>query len=307
MRGQAMATSKTKPAANVSDNASERRFYARSKAFGRLGMRIFKPQIMAEPHWHGHIEINFIRNAKLFYLVDGTPITVEPDQLIVFWANVPHQLVDIVPTSTEPPELCNIYLPLDTFLMMPHLPNFQITLINGAMIACPKELCGHAQLLRWYEDYRSNNSERLDIMKSEINALFRRIALQDAAYLRAPWLTKQAPSNLSSSHIRHVVAMVRYVFDNLGQPLNNTIVSSVTGLHPNYALSVFSQVMNLPLKQFILRMRLLRARGLLLESDVAITTIAVQSGFGSTSQFYAHFSAAYGISPNQLRERYLGK
>ena len=302
-----MPAPKTKPMANISDNASERRFYARSKAFGRLGMRIFKPKIMAEPHWHGHIEANFIRNAKLFYLVDGTPITVEPDQLIIFWANVPHQLVDIIPTSPEPPELCNIYLPLDTFLMMPHLPKFQIALINGAMIACPKELCGHAQLLRWYEDYRSANSERLDIMKIEINSLFRRIALLDAAYLRAPWLTKPAPQNLSSSHIRHVVAIVRYVFDNLEQPLNNATVSAVTGLHPNYALAIFSRVMNLPLKQFILRMRLLRARGLLLESDAAITTIAVQSGFGSTSQFYAHFSAAYDISPNQLRERYLGK
>jgi AraC family transcriptional regulator, melibiose operon regulatory protein len=295
------------PEAPISDQTSERRFYARSKAFGRLGMRIFKPKIMLEPHWHGHIEANFIRNAKLFYLVDGTPITVEPDQLIVFWANVPHQLVDIEPTSNQAPELCNIYLPLDTFLMMPHLPNFQIALINGAMIACPKELCSHTQLLRWYEDYRSNNSERIDIMKAELNTLFRRMAQQNATHLRSPWLTKSAPQNLSSSHIRHVVAMVRYVFDNLEQPLSNAAVTAMTGLHPNYALSIFSRVMNLPLKQFILRMRLIRARGLLLESDVAITTVAIQSGFGSTSQFYAHFSAAYDISPNQLRERYSGK
>jgi AraC family transcriptional regulator, melibiose operon regulatory protein len=301
-----MPTTQSRPATRVSDKTSERRFYARSKAFGRLGMRIFEPKIMAGPHWHGHIEVNFIRNGKLLYLVDGTPITVEPDHLILFWANVPHQLVDIKPTAVEPPELYNIYLPLDTFLMMPHLQNFQISLINGAMIACPKELCGYTQLVRWYEDYRSNNAIRIDIMKSEINALFRRIAQQDVTYLRAPWLTKPAPPNLSSSHIRHVVAMVRYVFDNLEQSLSNATVSAVTGLHPNYALSVFSQVMNLPLKQFILRMRLLRARGLLLESDAAITTIAIQSGFGSTSQFYAHFSAAYGISPNQLRERYLG-
>lgn len=302
-----METQKTKPEANVSDNASERRFYARSKAFGRLGMRIFKPKIMAEPHWHSHIEVNFVRHAKMLYLVDGAPITIEPDQLIIFWANVPHQLVTIEPTSSEVPELCNIYLPLDTFLLMPHLPNFQIALINGAMIACPKQLCGHAQLLRWYEDYRSANSERTDIMKMEINALFRRIALQDTAYLRAPWLAMPAPQNLSSSHIRHVVAIVRHVLDNLEKPLNNADVTAVIGLHPNYALSIFKRVMNLPLKQFILRMRLLRARGMLLESDVAITTIAVQSGFGSTSQFYAHFSAAYGISPNQLRERYLSK
>jgi AraC family transcriptional regulator, melibiose operon regulatory protein len=42
-----------------------------------------------------------------------------------------------------------------------------------------------------------------------------------------------------------------------------------------------------------------------LESDAAIATIAAESGFGSTSQFYTHFSAAYGTSPQQLRNNYL--
>ncbi len=291
------------PPADIARNG---RFNTRSRAFGRFGMRIFKPQIMAEPHWHGHIEANFIRHARLYYLVDGAPITIEPDQLIVFWANVPHQLVHIEATSSTEPELSNIYLPLDVFLMMPHLPDFQIAMINGAMIACPPELCGHDQLLRWYQDYRSAKPERLEIMRMEMNALFRRMASIQAPSLRAPWLAKPAPHTLTSSHIRHVVAMVRHVLENLDQPLTNADVTTVTGLHPNYALGIFTKVMSLPLKQFILRMRLLRARGMLLESDTAISTIAVESGFGSTSQFYAHFSAAYGTSPNQLRETYLG-
>lgn len=284
---------------------SEKRFFARSRAFGRFGMRLFKPQVMAEPHWHGHVEANFIRNARLHYLVDGAPIVIEPNQLIVFWANVPHQVIHIEPMSEEPPELCNIYLPLDMFLMMPHLPDFQITIINGAMLACPPELCNYAQLTRWYQDYRSGKAERLEILKMELNALFRRMAMSETAPLRAPWLAKPAQQTLSSSHIRHVVAMVRHVLENLGQPMTNADVTGVTGLHPNYALGIFTKAMNLPLKQFILRMRLLRARGMLLESDTAITTIAVESGFGSTSQFYAHFAAAYGISPSKLRDKYL--
>jgi AraC-like DNA-binding protein len=92
------------------------------------------------------------------------------------------------------------------------------------------------------------------------------------------------------------------VLENLSEPLKNEDVTKVTGLHPNYALSLFSRTMLLPLKQFIIRMRLLRARGMLLESDTAIATIAIESGFGSASQFFAHFSAAYGISPMQLRQ-----
>ena len=80
----------------------------------------------------------------------------------------------------------------------------------------------------------------------------------------------------------------------------------VTGFHGDYALNIFSKAMNIPLRQLILRIRLLRARNFLVESDVAIATVADHSGFGSTSQFYAHFAAAYGMVPNQLRIKYVG-
>jgi len=293
------------PAEKPANALTERPFYRRSKAFGRFGMRIFKPQIMPEPHWHGHIEANFVRHAELKYKVDGQSITVRPDQLVIFWANVPHQLLKIPPTGVEEPLLGNIYIPLDAFLMMPHLAELQIALLNGAMVACPSELCNIDLMQRWYQDYRSNDSERLDLMKMELNALFRRLSLQPLIYLRKPDLTKEATHNLSSSHIRHVVTMVQYVLENITEPLRNGQVTAKTGVHPNYALAIFTRIMNIPLKQFILRMKLLRARGLLLESDIAISKVAEESGFGSTSQFYAHFSSAYGISPNRLRERYL--
>jgi AraC family transcriptional regulator, melibiose operon regulatory protein len=287
-------------------NTGERRFHARSKAFGRFGMRIFSPLIMVEPHWHGHIETNYIRHARLHYRVDGTAIVLDPDQLVIFWANVPHQLTKIETLLENAlPELSNIYLPLDTFLVMPHLAELQIALLNGAMVVCPKDLCNFDQLRRWYEDYRSGSLERLDIVKMELNAMFRRIATAGPIYLRQPWLDRTVPHNLSSSHIKQVVAMVKHVLDNLESPMRNSDVAAVTGLHTNYALSIFSKVMSIPMKQFILRMRLLRARGLLLESDLAIVKVVDDCGFGSTSQFYSHFSAAYGISPGRLREKYL--
>ena len=294
------------PAKASSTVASERRFYARSRAFGRFGMRIFKPQIMTLPHHHGHVEANFTRGCRLHYKMDGADISVEPGQLVIFWANVPHQLVSVEALGESEPELSNIYIPLDMFLMMPHLAELQMFLLNGAMVACPQELCGHDMLLRWHSDYRAANAGRLDILKMELKVVFRRMEAQGLHLIKQPWAGKKAPQSLASAHIRHVVNMVRHVLENLDQPMKNEDVTQATGLHPNYALNIFSKAMNIPLKQFVLRMRLLRARSLLLESDVAIATVATQCGFGSTSQFYAHFAAAYGMAPNQLRVKYVG-
>ena len=289
----------------VSAPASDRRFYLRNKAFGRFGMRIFKPQLMAQAHWHGHVEANLIRHARMRYIVDGVSLTVEPNQLLLFWAGIPHQLVAIEPLGKTEPELCNIYLPLDTFLFMPHIPDLQVALLTGGMVIFPEALCEHAQFLRWYSDYRANETERLEVVKMEFNALFRRISLGPLPFLKKPWHEHTSEHGLTSPHVRHVVAMVRHILENIQQPLCNADVTAVTGLHSNYALSMFTKTMSIPLKQFIIRMRLLRARGLLLESDTAIATVAVESGFGSASQFYAHFHAAYGTSPQALRDSYL--
>jgi len=79
----------------------------------------------------------------------------------------------------------------------------------------------------------------------------------------------------------------------------------VTGLHENYALSLFTRVMRAPLKQFVIRMRLMRARALLVGSSMPISAVAEGSGFSSVSQFYAQFKAGYGIPPAEVREQFL--
>ena len=99
--------------------------------------------------------------------------------------------------------------------------------------------------------------------------------------------------------------MLRHVIENLSAPLGAADVAKVVGLHPNYALNLFSSVMQVPLHRFVLRMRLIKARSLLFESTLSIENVAFESGFASLSQFYVHFRKAYGLTPRQLRAEYL--
>jgi AraC family transcriptional regulator, melibiose operon regulatory protein len=283
----------------------ERQFYANKRAFGRFGMRIFDPVLMSNPHYHGHIEANFAIEFEMDYDVDGLLLTVPANRLVVFWAGVPHRLTAIRSAPGKTPKLGNIYLPLDAFLMMPHIAPLQVALLGGGMIVLPEALCSADQVRRWYGDYRSGDFERAEVIKMELNALFRRATLEPMEFLRAPHRDVPGGRALSSVHIRHVIAMVRHVLENLDKPLRNADVTALTGLHENYALTLFSQVMQVPLKQFVIRLRLMRARALLVESSMAISTVAEASGFSSISQFYHQFHEAYGLAPAAMREQFL--
>ncbi|WP_137111132.1 helix-turn-helix domain-containing protein [Rhodobacter sp. SY28-1] len=283
----------------------DRHFYSRNRAFGRFGIRIFEPELMALPHWHGHVELNFAMNFRMDYDFDGTSLTVPEGRLVLFWAGVPHQLTGIDPVGEGAQRLANIYLPLDSFLQMRHIMPLQAALIGRGMAVLPPSLCDSDLVQRWYMDYRSGDFERAEIVKMELNALFRRAAITGVDFLRPPQHEIGTDRSLSSAHVRHIIAMVRYVLENLDKPLLNAQVTAVTGLHENYALSLFSKTMQVPLKQFINRMRLMRARALLVESSTAISAVAEQSGFSSITQFYAQFRAGYGISPAALRQHYI--
>lgn len=281
---------------------TERRFYAEDHAIGRFGMRIFPPSLMAAPHWHGHVEANFLSGASMTYLFEGRRIEVPAGRLALFWANLPHQLVAIAPEGPAVPRLANLYIPFDRFLLLPHVARLQAALLSGAVAVLDPAVVGAAQVEGWYRDYRSGHAERREILFMELNAALRRSLLDGPELLLEPDGPPGESPAVRAAARGHIVAMVRFVLENLTEPLRNADVAAVTGLHESYALSLFSRVMGVPVRRFVIRMRLLRARAELLESGATVAEVALRSGFQGPSQFYDHFRRAYGVTPQGLRQ-----
>ncbi len=296
----------TRPARDHARNEpavpTDRRFYAGGRAIGRFGMRIFEPQLMPVPHWHGHVECNLITGGSMTYVIEDQEIEIPAGRLVVFWAGIPHQLVRLTPTGDGPMRLANIYLPLDAVLLMPHIAPLQAALLSGGLVALDPQAMPEERLMAWMRDYRSGRAARREVMVMEINAMLRRALLDDLEFLRPPMTDGLAGRGPQWVRMAHVVTMVGHIMENLDQPMSNADVARVAGLHENYALSLFSGALRMPMRRFIIRMRLLRARALLMESGATVATVAMQAGFASVSQFYGHFRRAYGITPQAMRE-----
>lgn len=280
----------------------DRKFYADTAAFGRFGVRWFDPQLMPAEHSHGHIELNWLTAGSMDYIFDGRLVTVPAERLVMFWAGIPHQTVQLDRGAARDSRQCNVYLPLDSFLHMPHLGKLTETMMGGGVIMHMPDAIEQNTLKRWYQDYRSGNPERADILKAEISTMLRRTALVGWDEILPPWIEAIGASTRAASPLRYVVAMVRHIIEHLEEPLSAEDVAKVVGLHPNYALNLFTDVMRVSVRKFVVRMRLIRARTLLFEGNLSIANVAFQSGFTSLSQFYEHFRAAYGITPREMRQ-----
>jgi AraC-like DNA-binding protein len=278
----------------------DRSFYSSGKAFGRFGIRSFAPQIMPQPHSHGHIEFNWLTRGTMDYAFDGGPVTVGDGRLVAFWAGIPHQTVDLRDIGDG--RQLNIYLPMDAFLEMPQLGRLTETLMGGGVIQLNPDCIGLETLDRWHQDYRSGNALRTDIVRAEIGTMFRRAAITGWDELLPAWVEDTSTRTRTGSPVRYVVRMVRHIVENITEPLSAESIADVVGLHPNYATNLFTKVMHISVVKFVTRMRLIRARSLLFDGSLSIANVAFQSGFVSQTQFYEHFRKAYGMTPSQMRK-----
>ncbi|NGP18766.1 helix-turn-helix domain-containing protein [Devosia aurantiaca] len=279
---------------------SDRSFYSAGKAFGRFGIRSFPPQIMSEPHTHGHIEFNWLTKGSMDYVFHGGRATIPSGCLVVFWAGIPHQTVAL--TDVENSRQLNVYLPVDAFLEMPQqLGRLTETLMGGGIIQLNADCIGLETLERWHQDYRSGNALRTDIARSEISSMFRRAAVAGWTTVLPAWVEQSGTRSRTGSSVAYVVAMVRHIVENLTDTLSLEEIAKVVELHPNYAANLFTKVMHISIQKFVVRMRLIRARSLLFDSSIPVANVAFNSGFVSHTQFYNHFRRAYGMTPTEMR------
>lgn len=279
----------------------DRNFYSSGKAFGRFGMRSFTPQIMPYAHTHGHIEFNWLTQGRMDYDFDGGPVSVEAGRLVAFWAGIPHQTIGLSPDSAQGRQL-NIYLPMDAFLEMPQLGRLTEILMGGGVIQLNSDCIALETLDRWHQDYRSGNGLRTEIVRAEIATMFRRAAITGWDTLLPAWVEGTGTRTRTGSPVRYVVRMVRHIVENITDPLSAQSIAEVVGLHPNYAINLFTKVMHISVQKFVTRMRLIRARSLLFDGSLSVANVSFQAGFVSQTQFYEHFRKAYGMTPTQMRK-----
>ncbi len=96
---------------------------------------------------------------------------------------------------------------------------------------------------------------------------------------------------------------ISYIKANFDKPLSNQMLSELTGYHAYHLNRLFTRHTGLTVHQYILNLRLNRAKDLLLNSGLSLAQIAEKTGFNSNTHFSGYFKQMVGISPLEFRKR----
>ncbi|WP_161882658.1 helix-turn-helix domain-containing protein [Deinococcus alpinitundrae] len=246
------------------------------------------PAPMARAHQHGEIELNLLLHGQITYLFGGQWLTLETGQLALFWGSFPHRLSAAEPGS----RMAGLTLPLLSFLRFGLPPTFSEGVLRGGVRLSAADVGDAALLARWEADAASGERVRLEIAELELEARLKRLAL-------AGPLTGRPVQ--ASGRLSRAAELARYAAAHASAPLSVSQISAASGLHVNYASTLFREVFGLSLGEYVLQHRLAHAQRLLLTTRRPVLETALEAGFGSVSRFYAAFGKACGVTPLAYR------
>lgn len=244
---------------------------------------------MTAAHRHNDVEINFLERGAVVYLSGGSRVAVESGQVLAFWAAAPHQLVQAAPDTHMH------WLTLSpAWLLHRRLPErFVHHLLRGQPLLGPFLPSDPHLVVAWQRDLRQAGEGR-NIVMLEVEARLRRLALGVSS---APAVA--APSN-SSRH--KAEAMARTIAQRFDEPLSVDDIAATVQLHPNYAMHLFRREFGQTINAYLTQQRVAHAQRLLITTGDDVLKVAMDAGFGSSSQFYSAFKRVCGQSPSAYRD-----
>ena len=258
-----------------------------------------RPQSMKRWHKHDEVELNFVEHGGVAYLLGGQRVIVAAGVLAVFWAAMPHQLIHQEPSTT----LHWMTVPLGQFLRWQLPPALAESVLRGGLILeteCVQGVRDLALFRRWHADLIAGSQELNRIVLLEVEARLRRLALS-VGQIEGSSTSGEPFSTGVRGDLSKAQHMARYVVEHYTEPLQVEAIARSVGLHPNYAMSLFRNTFGVSLIEYVTQHRVAHAQRLLVTGDASVLDIAFDSGFESTSRFYAAFKHACGCSPGAYR------
>ena len=258
----------------------------------------WKPSLMSKADHHDEVELNLLVEGSITYLIGGRYEKVQAGKLFVFWAAIPHQVVD---TSTTTPYYV-MTIPLAWFLQGGFQTETVRALLNGVVFSesTDERFEMDVMLFRsWIQDLEASGPLRDEVVMLEAKARLARLFSNKLTQGVEP---SHALSTFETGGLSAIEKMACFIARHYQDAIKIEDICKASGLHPNYAMNLFKKGFGTTLNEYLSYHRLSHAQRLLVSGNDKIIDIAYQSGFGSLSQFNAVFKQRFGCSPRQYRD-----
>ena len=248
-------------------------------------------------HAHNAVEIMYVITGSCLVDAEDTSVSMKKGELILLDANVRHRLQV---EKGAPCRMLNIefaFCPLDSYL-----PSFSELVCGSRSL---KQLLASALpyfVLRDSDEiYVTMKSlimelDRDDTMESQLVQL-----LFDQLLIRLSRLYCEETSKNSGPSVIHVKKAVQYMHQHYDSDIQIKDIASAAKVHPGYLHRIFKSNKGCTISEYLLRIRMEKAKTLLSNTDIQISDIPGYIGINSRQYFAFIFKKYSGLSATSYR------
>lgn len=269
---------------------------------GRFGLSAgysnLVPASFRKSHQHVGIELNYLGSGRLTHRIAEREMIVPACTLAVFWAGFPHQVTQ----AADAREFYWLNLPLELFLAWRLPERFRQTVLAGEVVVDlepTRRPLDRSLFQSWSKDLSAGSGNGRQWALLEIEARLGRLA--DSMMNRESTPSSESPG-LGTAQACSVARLAQFVTEHYAERWRWQDAAQNAGLSPQLARRCFERLYGMTLHQYVLRLRLARAKQLLATADIKIVDVALESGFPTLSNFYRLFEAETKRTPSAFRK-----
>jgi AraC family transcriptional regulator len=98
-----------------------------------------------------------------------------------------------------------------------------------------------------------------------------------------------------------IATVISYMRENLDREIGLDELALVSHISPSYLVRLFKQATGVAPHQYLIQLRVNRAKELLVQGKLSISEVALQTGFTDQSHLHRHFKRLTGLTPKALK------
>jgi AraC family transcriptional regulator, melibiose operon regulatory protein len=251
----------------------------------------------AQPHRHEEICACYAEAGEVLWHFADRKFTISTGYLAVFWAGFPHQAI----RGSEVTRSFWLTVPLELFLEW-HLPDaFKRSVMSGHVFVedgRPRSELDRRLFQTWRADLEGSAASHRRWALFEIEARLGRMA--DAV----PNENGDSPTVVGlpkPGQVSSAARIARFLSEHYTEPVYCEEAAQAAGLSSTAARKCFAHYYGMSLYQYLLTLRVTRAKELLASENAKVIDVAMEAGFPTLSNFYRSFEAIVGQTPSAYR------
>jgi AraC-like DNA-binding protein len=239
---------------------------------------------------HSHPSYMFILSfdGRTEMRVDGKTISALPGKLLALSPGIEHQEIP----SENPPRYIAVFLE-DRFFeeQRRHYPGAGNRSFRGESFDPVPDLSPLLKSFMIEADNSAPGSEA--VMAAQSLQICHALIRSTGTYL---------PARDRFSSRMEIDRVIEYMHAHPGEKITVEKLAGIARMSPSHMTRVFRKETGSPPIEYLIAVRLERAKKMLLAGDRTVTEIALDCGFGSAAYLSARFSKTYGTSPSSYRK-----